>query len=84
MSDRTYTLVLKGSDLALLHEALGRQAKSDAETMASIRRTKRCTSKDANDRYPAYRVADHKTKRCEELRRALIDLSMPRSEAAPE
>lgn len=73
MSDRTYTVALTGSDLVLLRSALDLEVARQVDVQRSIRHTKRCTNHEAEQRYPAYRLAGTNAKRCMELQRVLLE-----------
>lgn len=77
MSD-TYTLDgLTAEDLVLLRSALDLEAVRHAETQRSIRHTKRCTTHEGIQRYPAFRLAAASAQRCAELRAKVLGLLEP-------
>lgn len=78
MSDARHALAdLTSADLVLLRAALDLEAVRHAETQRSIRHTKHCTSSEAMQRYPTYRLAVANAKRCMELQGQILALLEP-------
>lgn len=76
--DRRFTLAdLTASDLVLLRGALDLETVRHTETQRSIRFNKQCTTHEAINRYPTFRLALANQKRCAELQSQILRLLEP-------
>lgn len=74
MPDATFALELTAFDLELVHQALMHQMGAETDQQRSIRHSRRCTSYEAEKRFPAFRRSVKAVKRCQELREQLEQL----------